>query len=130
MPWVWLGVTAENQRHADERIPVLLDTPAAVRFVSIEPMLGPVNLIRYGLPPDDPGPSRLDWIIHGGETGPGARPMQPEWALDVYRQCKAAGVPFFFKQWGSASKPKPWADWLCYAAMANTREFPEVARRD
>jgi len=96
---VWLGVTAENQQRADERIPVLLDTPAAVRFVSIEPMLGPVNLLDYmrgfGRFEQSAG---LDWIIVGGETGPGARLMRAEWALSVAEQCTNAGVPFFFKK--------------------------------
>lgn len=109
---VWLGVTAENQARADERIPVLLQIPAAKRFVSVEPMLGPVDLslsdgvdlsmsIGTGL---KPGKSylinSLDWVICGGETGPGARPMHPDWVRSLRDQCQAAGVPFFFKSWG------------------------------
>lgn len=109
---VWLGVTAENQQRADERIPILLEIPAAVRFVSIEPMLGPVDLslsdgvdlsmsVGTGL---KPGKSylinSLDWVICGGETGPGARPMHPDWVRNLRNQCQEAGVPFFFKQWG------------------------------
>lgn len=127
----WLGVTVENQQRADERIPVLLDTPAAVRFVSVEPMLGPVRLgplegemgftsLHSNFPGMVPG---IDWVIVGGETGPGARPMQPEWALDVYRQCKAAGVPFFFKQWGAASHIT-WHPVSEHAEMEQTSEFP------
>lgn len=112
---IWLGVTAENQEQADKRIPVLLQIPAAVRFVSVEPMLGPVDLtdIHYdsitaidalnglhGFPkPHADGP-KLDWVICGGETGPGARPMHPDWAKSLRDQCRTAGVPFFFKQWG------------------------------
>jgi len=105
---IWLGVTCENQQRADERIPILLQIPAAVRFVSIEPMLGPVDLTFIN-PFDDfhtdaldtPDPSyKLHWVILGGETGPGARPMHPDWARSVRDQCQAAGVPFFFKQWG------------------------------
>jgi protein gp37 len=89
LPNVWLGVSAENLRAADERIPLLLRAPAAVRFVSIEPMLGPVDLTRWF--------SRLDWVICGGKTGRGARPMHPDWARSLRDECAAAGVPFFFK---------------------------------
>lgn len=92
---VWLGVTAENQRRADERIHVLLEIPAARRFVSIEPMLGPVDLSQWL------GRSGgLDWVICGGETGPGARPVHPDWVRSLRDQCQMAGVPFFFKSWG------------------------------
>jgi len=109
---IWLGITAENQQRANERIPILLQIPAAVRFVSVEPMLGPVDLslsdgvdlsmsVGTGL---KPGKSylinSLDWVICGGETGPGARPMHPDWVRSLRDQCQAAGVPFFFKQWG------------------------------
>ena len=87
----WLGVTAENQEWADKRIPLLLQTPAAKRFVSVEPMLGPVELDLRG----------IDWVICGGESGRGARPMHPDWARSLRDQCQAAGVPFFFKQWGA-----------------------------
>jgi protein gp37 len=88
---VWLGVTAENQQRADERIPILMQIPAAKRFVSIEPMLGMVDL---SIPP------HIDWVICGGETGPGARPMHLDWVRSLRDQCQAAGVPFFFKSWG------------------------------
>ena len=97
---VWLGVTAENQARADERIPVLLSIPAAVRFVSIEPMLGPVDL-GYTFAPayiEAGGKPALDWVILGAETGPSRRAMLPRWARDVKEQCVAAGVPFFLKQ--------------------------------
>jgi protein gp37 len=102
LPNVWVGTSVENQRYADLRIPHLLATPAAVRFLSIEPLLGPVDLEAYLL--DEPeheelGP-RLDWVIAGGESGPGARPMHPEWVRSIRDQCTDAGVPFFFKQWG------------------------------
>jgi protein gp37 len=96
----WLGVTAENQKRADERIPVLLEIPAAVRFVSVEPMLERVKLsLRYhshGIQ----GHRKLDWVICGGETGPGARPMKLEWARNLRNQCQNAEVPFFFKKVG------------------------------
>ncbi|ETX26430.1 hypothetical protein RISW2_04375 [Roseivivax isoporae LMG 25204] len=100
---VWLGVSAEDQRRADERVPHLLATPAVVRFVSAEPLLGPVGLTRWsGLEGDgDTMGFGLDWVIVGGESGPGARPMHPDWARSLRDQCTAAGVPFFFKQWGA-----------------------------
>jgi protein gp37 len=96
LPNVWIGVSVEDQRRADERIPELLATPAAVRFLSAEPLLGPVDL-RQAHFTDGP---EIDWVIVGGESGPGARPMQAEWALALRDQCVAAGVPFFFKQFG------------------------------
>src|SRR6185437_3945123 len=111
---VWLGVTCENQHFADERIPLLLQTPAAVRFVSYEPALGPVNfrwvngwrdVISGKVEANGESTSRIDWVICGGESGPGARPMHPEWARSVRDQCVAAGVPFFFKQWGEWIAP-------------------------
>jgi len=143
---VWLGITAENQQRADERIPLLLQCPAAVRFVSIEPMLGAVDLrtvkdtgwkdnprwhpgqpigtidtlnrIRWPIPVAKGTVSRpLDWVIVGGESGPGARPMHPDWARSVRDQCQSAGVPFFFKQ---MSKRAPIPDDLMI------REWPTV----
>src|SRR3972149_4562828 len=102
LPNVWLGVSAEDQNTTDERIPDLLRTPAAVRFVSCEPLLGPVNLspwIDWRLSHID-SPQKLDWIICGGESGPNARPMNPDWARSLRDQCVAAEVPFFFKQFG------------------------------
>lgn len=92
-PNLWLGVTAENQRRADERIPILLKIPAAVRFVSVEPMLGLVNITH-----NDTIKGYLDWVICGAETGPGARPMKLGWAGFLKDQCAKAEVPFFFKK--------------------------------
>jgi len=152
LPNVWLGVSAEDQQTADERIPLLLETPAAKRVVSIEPALGPVDIgmskhwpsrwvrlswtvrsdlpfikpvaiaepgiyraesnrhgalsvmtenILLGIKPDEfKCLPKLDWVIMGGESGPNARAMHPDWAKSVRDQCQAAGVPFFFKQWG------------------------------
>lgn len=146
LPNVWLGVSVEDQRAADERVPDLLATPAAVRWLSCEPLLGPVDL-RWIAEPDEekdgvidallgcnwierdrgeefrparPGHQdrimhrwvcspeadilanrKLDWIVVGGESGPGARPMHPDWPRSLRDQCSAAGVPFFFKQWGT-----------------------------
>lgn len=122
-PWpnVWLGTTVENQTEADRRIPHLLAVPAAKRFLSCEPLLGPVDLSCYTwgravaceeCPQDidcscsflargdlDNEPA-LDWVICGGESGYGARPMHPDWARSLRDQCQAAGVAFHFKQWG------------------------------
>ncbi len=164
LPNVWLGVSTERQKEADERIPDLLATPAAMRFISAEPLLGPIELTRIGtmhsiraaMPeviereergkpktgngsicgaqidavgssgssitffqtPDHMGGftaasprqwPRLDCVIVGGESGPGARPMHPDWARSIRDQCAAAGVPFFFKQWG-AWAPVPHRD--------------------
>ena len=98
LPNVWLGVSVENQAAADERIPLLLQTPAAVRFISAEPLLGPVEISSHRYPAL--WTTKLGWVIVGGESGPGARPMHPDWARSLRDQCQAAGVPFFFKQWG------------------------------
>lgn len=122
LPNLWLGVTAENQEQADKRISILLQIPAAVRFVSVEPMLGPVNLSKY-LPPVTPEDfyirqlpdgrmdsgyrRKIDWVIVGGETGPGARPCHPDWVRSLRNQCQAADVPFFFKHWGEWAPSKP-----------------------
>lgn len=102
-PWpnVWIGATICNQEEADRDIPKLLQVPAAVRFLSMEPLLGPVSLGRYfdhgSLGVWKPG---VDWVIVGGESGSHARPMHPDWARSLRDQCSAAGVPFLFKQWG------------------------------
>lgn len=112
---IWLGVTAENQARVDERIPILLQIPAAVRFISVEPMLGPIDLQNVEVRKNEfepalqldcweteewPDYKTLNWVICGGETGPGARPMHPDWVRSLRDQCAAANVPFFFKQWG------------------------------
>ncbi len=129
LPNVWLGVSVEDQARADERIPDLLATPAAVRWISAEPLLGPVDVSPYlfiythaddvtleespehivptlpwrdpaTTPPHEISSPRLDWVVVGGESGNGARPMHPDWARSLRDQCADAGVPFFFKQWG------------------------------
>jgi protein gp37 len=101
LPNVWLGVSAENQQWADIRIPALLDTPAAVRFVSAEPLLGRINLHTDPIEAGAPfWGSRLDWVIVGGESGRNARPMHPDWARGLRDQCQDAGVAFLFKQRG------------------------------
>ncbi len=100
-PNIWLGVTAETQARADERIPLLLGLPAAVRFVSIEPMLEPVDLTRLGYDGDLDAfmwAGRIDWVIVGAESGPQRRPFNPAWAGDVYQVCRDNGVACFLKQ--------------------------------
>ena len=114
LPNVWLGVTVEDQDHV-WRIGELLACPAAVYFVSVEPMLGPV-VLRSHLP-------RLDWVICGGESGPGARPMDLGWVELLQEQCKAAGVPFFMKQITSKGRKVPYEQW---PSDMKVREWPHV----
>ncbi len=90
---VWLGATVENQRFAGKRIPFLLDTPSRYRFLSCEPLLGPIDLAEWI--------DGLDWVIAGGESGAGARPAHPDWIRGLRDQCAAAGAAFHFKQWGA-----------------------------
>jgi protein gp37 len=133
LPNVWLGVSAERQREANERIPELMATPAAVRFISAEPLLGPIDLdgVKFTLMPGffggalgwhhQPYANRvvkypsLDWVIAGGESGSQARPMHPDWVRDLRDQCAAAGTAFFFKQWGE------WADAEDYSSEMQER---------
>lgn len=121
---IWLGVSAENQQAADERIPILLQIDAAVRFVSCEPSLGPVDMkgwiYKNGM--WLAGDNRIDLVIAGGETGSGARPMHPNWARWLREQCQLAGASFFFKSWG---------EWLPDSQVAehNPRHWPLFSRR-
>ncbi len=126
LPNVWLGVSVENQAAADVRIPLLLQTSAAVRFVSAEPLLGPVELrgncyIRNDKVPGAQLGRYLDWTICGGESGPGARPMHPDWARSLRDQCMSAGVPFFMKQMGSVFGPSKGHD---LPDDLNIKQFP------
>jgi protein gp37 len=131
---VWLGTSVEDQPRADERIPLLLSIPARVRFLSCEPLLGPLDLkprpksdmcLHCGGGPNDPHPGHpyrtkgIDWVICGGESGPGARPMHPDWARGLRDQCQVAGVPFLFKQWG---------EWWPEAGSGFT-QWPEIDRK-
>jgi protein gp37 len=93
-PNVWMGITAANQKWADERIPELLSIPAVCHWVSAEPLVGPLDLRRWL------GPDRLSWAVVGGESGHGARRMDPEWARDIRKQCQDYGAAFHFKQKG------------------------------
>lgn len=116
---VWLGTTVEDQQRADERIPALMEVPARVRFLSCEPLLGPIDLERWLYAQDHAPPRCLDWIIAGGESGPGARPMHPDWARSLRDQAVAAGVSFHFKQWGA---------WAPVEALATLDEVRPLAR--
>jgi protein gp37 len=91
---LWLGISASTQEELDAVVPALLAMPAAKRFLSLEPLLGPIDFLRAAT---NVG---IDWVIVGGESGPNARPMHPDWVRSIRDQCQAAGVPFFFKQWG------------------------------
>lgn len=160
LPWpenVWAGVTCENQAMAELRIPELLKVPAAVRFVSIEPMLGPIDLAEWlgcdCITSDRPGwdnyehtvlcqacegspyRDRIDWVIVGGETGPGARPMHPDWVRSIRDQCQSAGTSFFFKQWGEWSPESHYDPYLhkppCHAgAWLPDGRFVDVETHD
>jgi protein gp37 len=134
---IWLGVSCEDQETAEKRIPYLLATPAAVRFVSCEPLLGPINLaaalpgIRGELAriahsidqrimydrQSAPIPY-IDWIIVGGESGPNARPMHRDWVRSLRDQCVAAEVPFFFKQWGEWAPRRELSDVARFASLS------------
>lgn len=134
---VWIGATVVNQAEADRDIPKLLAVPAARRFLSIEPMLGPVNLTDVHLggghghheyEPIITGNAlsrtqvtapRVHWVIVGGESGPNARPMHPDWAADLRDQCRDAGVPFLFKQWG---------EWMPEAAMSRDQRMKDMGQ--
>ena len=96
-PWVWLGVSVEDRKFGVPRIEHLRQTPARVRFLSVEPLLEDLGVLDL---------SGIHWVIVGGESGPGARPMQEEWVRSLRDQCAAAGVAFFFKQWGGINKKK------------------------
>lgn len=124
LPNVWIGATICNQEEADRDIPKLLAVPAVKRFLSMEPLLGPVDLTDVPMPESghghhefspiitgnalkraDSSKPKIDWVIVGGESGPGARPMHADWARSLRDQCHAAGVPFLFKQWGEWREP-------------------------
>lgn len=93
---IWMGTSVENERCV-KRIDHLRKTSAHIKFLSLEPLLGPLSNLNL---------KGIDWVIVGGESGPGARPMDPKWVLDIQKQCKRNGVPFFFKQWGGFNKKK------------------------
>jgi protein gp37 len=113
---VWLGTSAEDQRRADERLPILLDTPASIHFVSCEPLLGPVDLTAYLV--------GLRWVIDGGESGPGRRLAQPDWFRSIRDQCRSADIAYFHKQGNSV---RPGEDRLLDDEL--WEQFPTVGRR-
>jgi protein gp37 len=136
---IWLGVSVEDQQRADERVPLLLQTPATVRFLSVEPQLEAVNLECFvgDLPEDEDGapyPGTISWVICGGESGPGARPFNLAWAESLLTQCRAAGIPFFMKQVGSnfclsdtkrqLTKSRKGGDPAEWPEQFRVREFP------
>ena len=146
LPNLWLGVSVEDQQWADIRIPALLDTPAAVRWLSCEPLLGPVDLrgllqcfhcktthkfelcdrMSHPVPYGALSKRHVDWVVVGGESGPGARPMHPAWARSLRDQCQAAGVPFHFKQAGSVLA----REWGCTGKGTDPDEWPESFPRE
>jgi protein gp37 len=114
--WIWLGISAENQKRYNERWAIAKQIPAAVKFISAEPLLGPIEID----PEDHP-----DWIIVGGETGLKARPMHKSWVKSISQQCTAAGVPYFFKKWGDVTGPAMSRELNCLEALElERREFP------
>lgn len=156
LPNVWLGVSVENQHFADERIPLLLKTPAAVRFISYEPALGPVDLTRVQYRDEDcdcewnaltgdhqitnstsvdsfttaaDGNTKLDWVICGGESGLGARPFDLAWARSVVAQCKAVGVACFVKQLGSRPVSEPYDTSMWVVQRPGVLPFPLADRK-
>lgn len=126
-PWIWVGVSVESQEWADRRIPALLDVPATVRFLSCEPLLGTLNDLNL---------TGINWVIVGGESGPGARPMDLDWARSIVQQCKRAGVAVFVKQLGSvwarnagqtvAGRDLKGGDWWLWPGDLCIREYPVV----
>lgn len=139
LPNVWLGTSVEDQRRADERVWQLLETPAAVRFLSCEPLLGAIDLTNIvqstsgdteftydalnGAPDCELG-ERVDWVIVGGESGRGSRPMHPEWVRDIRDRCVESKVPFFFKQWGE------WAPHTAYGGVFPLSKLGKLFCRD
>lgn len=145
-PNIWLGVSVENQATADERIPLLLSTPAHIRFLSMEPLLGEVDLMQIPVgnyflntvkgtiysaaklsdirePYESYYQDKIDWVIVGGESGSKARPMNPLWVQKIQEECEKASVPFFFKQWGE------WSPNLLADNMKKLVDWPELAKR-
>jgi protein gp37 len=139
LPNVWLGISAGTQKHLLDFAPWLLETPAAIRFLSLEPMLGPIVLSEI-VARDGDGPGRnslywigsdaeISWVIVGGESGPGARPFDIQWARSVVQQCKAAGVSCFVKQVGTNSNLVDWTERKQISRKGgDTSEWPEDLR--
>ena len=109
---IWMGVSVENEKY-EFRIDDLRKTGAAIKFLSLKPLLGPLPKLNL---------SGIDWVIVGGESGPGSRPMHKQWVISIRDQCSAAKVPFFFKQWGGANKKKAGRE-------LDGRQYDEMPRR-
>lgn len=120
LPNVWLGVSVEHRAALKDRVYALLDCPAAVRFLSCEPLLGPLDIDRAWLP-------RIGWVIVGAESGKGARPMDDAWASDIVRACKDAGVPVFVKQRCANGRKIPFDEW---PEELQVREMPKGTTDD
>jgi protein gp37 len=131
LPNVWLGVSVENQRFADERIPLLLQTPAAIRFISAEPLLGPLEFSDVSRRSDaveqlgQRALAGIAWVIVGGESGPGARPFRIPWARSIVKQCKAAGVACFVKQIGADPRANYYDEQAEAVVEARGEEWPD-----
>jgi protein gp37 len=121
LPNVWLGVSAENQKWVNARVPALMETPAAVRFISAEPLLDAIYLAATAWKP------KIDWVIVGGESGAGARRMDPAWAQSVVDECRRAGTAVFVKQLGSAFGPHKGGDMDTWPPELRVREYPAVS---
>jgi protein gp37 len=118
---VWIGTSVEDQKRANQRIPILMDTKAAVRFLSVEPLLGPVSL---KLAAEFSVLRRLHWMIVGGESGHRARPMHPDWARSLRDECRQLKIAFFFKQFGTWGSPVPDKNRKTIGLMPDGREVP------
>lgn len=120
---IWWGVSVENRRYGLPRLQALQDAPAAVRFLSVEPLLEDLGTLDL---------RGISWVIVGGESGPGARPMKREWVVSLRDQCMAAGVPFFFKQWGGVRKSQAGRalDGVTYDRIPERPESRRVSRGD
>lgn len=135
-PNVWLGTSVEDQQRADERTPALLKIPAAIRWLSVEPLLGPIDLTPWlesvfvaDFDPDDRGylTPAIDWVVIGGESGSNARPCDLAWIRSIVAQCKAAGVPVFVKQLGSVAWDE--SQWMQRMKIGDTsREYVRYCR--
>lgn len=145
-PNVWLGTTVENQEVADSNVPILLNAPTTKRFLSIEPILGPIDLTRidddwtctdalraqHWIPGQPHKPKRvggIDWVITGGESGKNARPAHPDWYRSLRDQCVEAGVPFHFKQWGEFRPAENYMEAGNYPILVNSSTEPDDVRR-
>ncbi|MEZ4449887.1 MAG: phage Gp37/Gp68 family protein [Nannocystaceae bacterium] len=112
-PQIWLGVSVEDRKYGVPRIDVLREVPAGIRFLSVEPLLEDLGVLDL---------AGIDWVIVGGESGPGARPMAEGWVRSILEQCRSAGVPFFFKQWGGVQKSR-------HGRLLGGRTYDEMPRR-